>query len=145
MSGSEDDTQPHSSVVSKVNDDSEELVLARDVIELESQKIELEHKSMELFDAQDKRSFEITMKEMEKSYEAEGRNSRFAFWALAVVAAAVICPIALFLYMAFWGDGSQGQLAISFLKHGSIGVAGYGIITVVVNAIKTLFKRNGDE
>lgn len=62
MSGSEDDTQPHSSVVSKVNDDSEELVLARDVIELESQKIELEHKSMELFDAQDKRSFEITMK-----------------------------------------------------------------------------------
>ena len=50
-------------------------------------------------------------------------------------------PVGLSLYMAFWGNELQREIAITILTTGGIAVAGFGIIHAVSKGIQALLIR----
>lgn len=115
--------------------------LAREIVEVERAKVEVEAKAIEASDDQDKRIAEFHAQRIRLDDEADQRRVQLANRTLAGIVALIAIPLALFLYMAFWGDETQRGIAMSVMTTGGIAIAGFGVIHAVSRGIRTLLAR----
>lgn len=125
---------------------SEDLV--RELLRIEDARIGRDHrqadiqeKALDVSNEQDKRQAEFHGKRIEYEDEADQRRisllNKLLSWGGLVIAA----PLALFLYMVFFGDESQSENAMAIVKTLGVGLAGYGSIYAVGRVARALLKK----
>ena len=111
------------------------------MVAVERAKIAVEAKAVEASNDQDKRMAEFHTHRIDLDDQADQRRTRLAGWTLLVILAIVAAPLVLILYMAFWGNEDQRQVANTILTTGGIAIAGYGVIQAVTRGVKALLNR----
>jgi hypothetical protein len=129
--------------------DSDDLPPAlQTLIELEKQRIESANRrtdvvrfAIEANDASDKRQFEYRMAELDAGSSARQQRHSLAQKVVFSATAVAVVITTLLFGMAFFGTATQSGIALEILKISGVGVAGYGLIGVVVSAISKLFRE----
>lgn len=119
----------------------EVLALARDIVEVERAKVAAEAKAIEASDEQDKRIAEFHNRRLELDDAADRHRVALATRTMIGILAVVPVPLALVLYMVFWGTVPQREMALAILTTGGIAVAGFGVLSAVSRGVKALFNR----
>lgn len=96
---------------------------------------------MQVSDAQDKRQAEFHSNRIQLEDDADRRRTKLTSNVLLGCFLVISVPLALFLYMVFWGDPEQRENAISIIRTGGIALAGYGVVTTLVGAAASILNR----
>lgn len=119
----------------------EVLALAKDMVELEKAKVSAEFKAIEASDEQDKRRATFLAQRIRLEDEADQRRTKIVWRTMLGLFGLASTAGALVLWMAFWGEESQREIAISILATGGTGLGGFGVIYAVSKGIQSLLKR----
>lgn len=122
--------------------------ILRETLQVEQQRIDRDNrrtavmeKTLDIADKQDQRQFEFATASRDGDMALQRdklrlvRNVVFALLALATF------TVVSLLGFAFFGTDTQRAAVTSLVTPALIGVAGYGVITILVSAVKRLTNR----
>ena len=115
----------------------EEGRLARD-----NRQIDVQEKALQVSNEQDQRQAEYHRERIRLEDAADKRRVGLVNKSLWIVTLSIALPLALLLFMLFWGDDSQRSMALAFFEKGLIGVAGYGVIRGLGSLAKAVTTRS---
>lgn len=121
-------------------------VLIKQMLEIEQKRIEsLDQKTKvaELFiiknDEADQRQYDFQIKRLKNQDSANKRNHNLAKGMLIGGGLFTALFISTLLYFVFTGDTIQSSNALEFLKIIGTGLAGYGVFSAIISAIRKFF------
>lgn len=110
-------------------------------IDRDNRQSDIQEKALEISDAQDRRQAEFHYHRIQLEDNADKRRTRLIGRVLLGCFLVIAIPLALFLFMVFWGNAEQRDSAMGIIRTGSIALAGYGIITALVRASASILNR----
>ncbi len=142
-----DDDSPHVPVeiTSEAEEVIKELVRIEDArIARDNRQAEIQEKALDVSNEQDKRQAEFHGQRIRLQDEADQRRVKLVGRLLTLGVVGVGAPVALFLYMVFFGNESQSNNALEIVRTLGVGVAGYGIIFALVRAARSMLRGGRD-
>lgn len=120
----------------------EELVaVEKSRIESANRRTEVARLAIETNDRSDERQFTFHMKRLDNEAADSERRYQFASRFLLSVGAAMVVLIGFLVYMAFFGDERQADIATQILWLFFAGLGGYGIVTALTSVAKRFLFR----
>ena len=110
-------------------------------IDRDNRQSDIQEKALEISFAQDKRQANFHNHRIQLDDDADKRRTRLVGRVLLGCFLVIAVPLALFLYMVFWGSAEQRESAMSIIRTGGIALAGYGVITALIGASASIVKR----
>ena len=117
----------------------EEGRLARD-----NRQIDVQEKALQVSNEQDQRQAEFHRERIKFEDSADQRRVGLVNKSLWITTASIAVPLAVLLFMLFWGDDLQRPIALAFFRNGLIGIAGYGVIRAIGGIARAVTRRSGD-
>ena len=114
----------------------EEGRLARD-----NRQIDLQEKAIEVSNQQDERQANFHRDRITLEDGQDKRRVTLVSRTLWIGATLIAFPLALLLWMVFWGDETQRDTALVVFEATAIGVAGYGVITALGRVSRAIMSR----
>ena len=120
----------------------DEVALARELVEIEKSKISVELKAIEASDGQDQRMAAFHTRRISLQDEADQRRVKLVRQTMLAIFVFLALLTALVFYMAFWGDESQREIAITILARVGVGIGGFGIIYGGIKGVQSILRRH---
>lgn len=132
-------------ITSETEEVIKELVRLEDArLERDNRQADIQEKALDVSNEQDKRQAQFHGQRIQLQDEADQRRIRLVGRLLTWGAIGVGAPVALMLYMVFYGDESQSNNALEIIRTLGVAVAGYGIIHAVARAARSLLRGGRD-
>ena len=112
--------------------------LERDRIDSYNRRTDVARQAVEANEAADQRQFNFHMEKLKRDSDDRADRRVTGFRMLWVFISVATASMALLLWMAFFGDDAQRQIAMDLVGKLVNGVAGFGIIWAIIYAFRRL-------